>query len=101
MEAQLCIEACKYVEEVEIKIPKLRREISPTPEISRRRRSTEVRGRTFKFSGDKRNFITDSLFAGNIYVGGAEDEGGDTEPTVESVERFSSWRDKFDKKMHS
>ena len=61
--------------------------------------------RALEFSENKRNFITDKLFAGNIYVGqdvGDEDDHvRDEQEEGGEEENSSSWRERFDKKMSS
>ena len=56
-----------------------------------------------QFSDYKRNFITDSLFAGNIYIGQNEEEtvtDSDGQEN-ETNKTFSSWRENFQRKMSS
>ena len=51
------------------------KDISPVPPPTRRRLSVDSPPTTFQFSSVRSNFITDSLFAGNIYIGNnAEDK---------------------------
>ena len=59
--------------------------------------------RSLEFSDYKRNFLTDKLFAGNIYVGsGASDSEEEQENETNMVNRdFTSWKDSFNKKMSS
>ena len=63
------------------------------------------RSHRLQFSDNKRNLITESLFAGNIYVGGRYDD--DEEVLDDGVndettrEEFSSWREKFKRKLSS
>ena len=60
--------------------------------------------RSLEFSDYKRNFLTDKLFAGNIYVGsGASDsEEEQQENGAGMVNRdFTSWKDSFNQKMSS
>ena len=58
---------------------------------------------SLEFTQYKRNFITDRLFAGNIYVG--EGEQGEQEGLQERKEEegreesFSSWRESYQRKM--
>ena len=58
--------------------------------------------RVLEFSENKRNFITDKLFAGNIYVGHVgDDHVRDEQEEGRKEENSSSWRERFDKKMSS
>ena len=61
--------------------------------------------RSLEFSENKRNFITDKLFAGNIYVGQERHVGDDIvrDDLEEDREEKNSlsWRERFDKKMSS
>ena len=63
--------------------------------------------RSLEFSDYKRNFLTDRLFAGNIYVGSqaSDSEQKETENGTNMVTRdnnnFTSWKDSFNRKMSS
>ena len=71
--------------------------------------NTPPKVRRLEFSEYKRNFLTDSLFAGNIYVGGQvnaenitgsnDDEAAETGTSQQ--QSFSSWRDSFKRKLSS
>ena len=59
---------------------------------------------SLEFTPCRRNFITDKLFAGNIYVGEAsKGEEQDLKETKEEEEgreeKFSSWRERYQRKM--
>ena len=58
---------------------------------------------SLEFTQYKRNFITDRLFAGNIYVGeGEQREQQDLEERKEEEgreEKCSSWRESYQRKM--
>ena len=58
--------------------------------------------RSLEFSDYKRNFLTDRLFAGNIYVGSQVSDSEEEEPEHETREtNFSSWKESFNRKMSS
>ena len=61
--------------------------------------------RPLEFTDYKRNYLTDSLFAGNIYVGSRASEGEEDNENIASgnqnEEKFASWRDNFRRKMSS
>ena len=59
--------------------------------------------RSLEFSDYKRNFLTDKLFAGNIYIGsGVSDSEEEQENGANMVNRdFTSWKDSFNRKMSS
>ena len=62
-------------------------------------------GRPLEFTENKRNFITDKLFAGNIHVGSVGEAEGDNDVDNDEhhrdYETFSSWRESFNRKMSS
>ena len=72
---------------------------------------TPPKVRRLEFSEYKRNFLTDSLFAGNIYVGGQvnaetitgskDDEAAEAGAGARQQQSFSSWRDSFKRKLSS
>ena len=62
--------------------------------------------RSLEFSDYKRNFLTDRLFAGNIYVGSRASESDEEEPgngtnNATRENDFTSWKDSFIHKMNS
>ena len=85
---------------VEKKREKRRR--SPSLVVEKRRWSSDVSVTPFHHSSDRRNFITDAMFAGSIYVGQKENVTDFEKLGVPSVakEEFTSWREKFNKKMN-
>ena len=70
---------------------------------------TPPKVRRLEFSEYKRNFLTDSLFAGNIYVGGqvnaetitGSKDGEAAGAGASQQQSFSSWRDSFKRKLSS
>jgi hypothetical protein len=78
-----------------------RARIEQSPPRERRRWSSDVSVTPFRLSSDRRNFVTDAMFAGSIYVG-EKDNITDYErlgvPSC-AVEEFSSWRDRFNQNM--
>ena len=94
-------------EKIDIIIPKVRRlrkEPEPVPPVPSRRMREEDPVRTIKFSSVRSNYVTDSLFAGNIYRGHEEEDGVDDVEDNEADttdDKVSSWRDRFDKRMSS
>lgn len=63
---------------------------------------SSVRTHSLKFSDNKRNMITERLFAGNIYVGNSNDSDEDLQTeNISTNEDFSSWREKFKRKLSS
>ena len=54
--------------------------------------------RTLQFSSVRTNFITDTLFAGNIYVGHHVEDKTENVVTDEKRGKFSSWRQRFEEK---
>ena len=58
---------------------------------------------SLEFTQYKRNFVTDRLFAGNIYVGeGEQQQQQDLEERQEEEgreEKCSSWRERYQRKM--
>ena len=70
--------------------------------VEKRRWSSDVSVTPFHHNSDRRNFITDAMFAGSIYVGQKENVTDFEKLGVPSVakEEFTSWREKFNKKMN-
>ena len=62
---------------------------------------TPPKSNTLKFSEYKRNCVTDSLFAGNIYVGNEVENETDLEDTKVEKKEYTSWRSSFRDKMDS
>ena len=76
---------------------------SPMEKQERRRWSSDVSVTPFHLASDRRNFVTDAMFAGSIYVGERENITDFEKLGVPScaVEEFTSWRDRFNDKMKS
>ena len=64
---------------------------------------TPPRSNSLKFSENKRNFLTDKLFAGNIYVGTSysdQNESTDYEAyEKDRQETYTKWKENFQRKM--
>ena len=80
-----------------------KRKRSPVEVVEKRRWSSDVSVTPFRHSSDRRNFITDAMFAGSIYVGQKENVTDYEKLGVPSVakEEFTSWREQFNRKMKS
>ena len=80
-----------------------KRKRSPVEAVEKRRWSSDVSVTPFRHSSDRRNFITDAMFAGSIYVGQKENVTDFEKLGVPSVakEEFTSWREQFNRKMKS
>ena len=80
-----------------------KRKRSPAEVVEKRRWSSDVSVTPFRHSSDRRNFITDAMFAGSIYVGEKENVTDYEKLGVPSVakEEFTSWREKFNRNMKS
>ena len=80
-----------------------KRKRSPIEAVEKRRWSSDVSVTPFRHSSDRRNFITDAMFAGSIYVGQKENVTDFEKLGVPSVakEEFTSWREQFNRKMKS
>lgn len=80
-----------------------KRKRSPVEVVEKRRWSSDVSVTPFRHSSDRRNFITDAMFAGSIYVGQKENVTDFEKLGVPSVakEEFTSWREQFNRNMKS
>ena len=102
LRAETSCEKNEANEKIFVDIPEVKeltREVSPVPPLTRRRWREDDPPSTLQFSSVRTNFITDTLFAGNIYVGHqVEDNTEDVATDDEKRENFSSWRQKFEEK---
>ena len=98
--AKVC-EDDKIKEKIFVEVPevkKLARDVSPILALPKRRLSEDYQSSTLQFTSVRRNFITDTLFAGNIYVGHQVEDTTENIDTDDNREIFSSWRQRFEQK---
>jgi len=82
-----------------VEIPEVRtltREVSPVPPLTGRGLSEDDQPRTLQFSSVRTNFVTDTLFAGNIYVGHHVEDKTENDIPNEKRGKILSWRQRFE-----